>query len=64
MAKTGSHQDDEDRERALIERSLARHHAGLPSEGITIEAGPREQMRRDLFCALDLPLDDEGPDAP
>ncbi|QYX35425.1 hypothetical protein K1J57_22150 [Nocardiopsis sp. MT53] len=63
MAKSGSRQDDEGHERALIEQSLALHHAGLPPEGITIEAGPRDQMRRDLFRALDLPLDDEGPAA-
>lgn len=40
---------------AVVERALERARADLPPEGVTIEAGPIEQMREELFAVL---LDD------
>lgn len=49
------HSDAAAAEAALVERAIERAHADLPPEGVTIEAGPLEQMREELFAVL---LDD------
>lgn len=46
------HHDDAAAEAALVERALERARAELPPEGVTIEAGPIEQMREELFAVL------------